>query len=465
VPPESFDGFFNSRIPTASLVKMADQILGWQISTTDREAEKVTLQATRERLLTMQSMVNAETFRAANPLTPLGNVPRDAMVTTEEEIGKGGFGIVSSGIVTDSKEQMHTVAVKTPKADENPKQADKIRQGLVNEGQIGNNLTHVYAGINGETFFSDVQGLPLTVVPILLGNDVVIQEKVNGKDLSKVLHERGEPFKNGFVDDPQEAIRRAAGLVLALHALHCAGTVHHDLKPSNIMVEGNGNEIRFRLIDFGGTVAIGERYRVCSANGAPELVSPLLGATQSLIAQPSYDIYTLGTVLPLLFFGPGGSHLCNNFYGRKGTPSLFVQNMRRSKKDATLGIFRSFGATNYNMQKAIKKYYPRRVSDRLAAMTMDCLSMDPKERPTAEQVLLALQNMGFSDWRSEQYNIKGAPQPKPGSLEAQNNIEGVPQPEPSSLEAQTQRQFWWIWGEVPPPPPEVDVPPPPDRRK
>jgi hypothetical protein len=52
--------------------------------------------------------------------------------------------------------------------------------------------------------------------------------------------------------------------------------------------------------------------------------------------------------------------------------------------------------------------------------------MDPDERPTAEQLLLALQNMGLSDWNRGSYSY-------------------MPPPE-SDEEMEIRNQFWWIDG-------------------
>jgi hypothetical protein len=64
-------------------------------------------------------------------------------------------------------------------------------------------------------------------------------------------------------------------------------------------------------------------------------------------------------------------------------------------------------------------------------MTADCLAIDPEKRPTAEQVLLGLQNMGLSDWVSE---------------DPDKTYNYMPVPNPGSQEEIIQNQFPWIRG-------------------
>jgi hypothetical protein len=103
------------------------------------------------------------------------------------------------------------------------------------------------------------QGLPVVVVPILqVDGETVIQERIHGLDsLAAILRKTGTDekpnisslsiFRNGFVDHPQAAIKRVAGLVFGLRALHWAGKVQHHLKLENIMIEErehNPDELR-----------------------------------------------------------------------------------------------------------------------------------------------------------------------------------------------------------------------------
>jgi serine/threonine protein kinase len=98
-------------------------------------------------------------------------------------------------------------------------------------------------------------------------------------------------------DGPQalaDVVHLAAGLGSGLDALHDAGLVHRDVKPSNILIDVAGNAL---LTDFG--LAKGRAYTALTRPGqalgtldymAPELV-------KGEPASPSSDIYALGCVI------------------------------------------------------------------------------------------------------------------------------------------------------------------------
>jgi hypothetical protein len=94
-------------------------------------------------------------------------------------------------------------------------------------------------------------------------------------------------------------------------------------------------------------------------------------------------------------------------------------------------IREKFQELNDAMQRATGNSYPPEVLERLVRMTADCLSMDPKARPTADQLQLALQDMGLADWVGRSYTIQEVPQPDMGT-------------EIGREQARIQRQFQWI---------------------
>lgn len=55
---------------------------------------------------------------------------------------------------------------------------------------------------------------------------------------------------------------------------------------------------------------------------------------------------------------------------------------------------------------AIPKYYPDEVLDKLAELTARLLNLDPSKRPSSEEALLILQNLGLSNWHEGQFNIE-----------------------------------------------------------
>src|SRR6266487_286622 len=116
---------------------------------------------------------------------------------------------------------------------------------------------------------------------------------IDGETLERRIRERG-------VLAAGEAVGVAADLSSALHALHEAGLVHRDVKPSNVLLAGDGSAL---LTDFG--LAKGSAYTLLTKKGqvlgtvdylAPEIV-------RGEPATPASDLYGLGCVVYECFAG------------------------------------------------------------------------------------------------------------------------------------------------------------------
>jgi streptogramin lyase len=130
-----------------------------------------------------------------------------------------------------------------------------------------------------------------SVVPIYDSREVdgellVIMRLVGGGDLRRLIDTEG-PLP------PQRAINLLAQVADALDAAHAAGIVHRDVKPHNILVEGD----RAYLSDFGLAKAIDESGAASGASvvGTAQYMSPEQWRGDSL--GPAADVYSLGCVL------------------------------------------------------------------------------------------------------------------------------------------------------------------------
>ena len=128
------------------------------------------------------------------------------------------------------------------------------------------------------------------VVPIYDSREVdgelfVAMRLVAGGDLRGLIDREG-PLA------PERATALLGQVAAALDAAHAAGIVHRDVKPHNVLVEGD----RAYLSDFGLAKAIGESgASTASVVGTVAYMSPEQWRGEA--AGPAADIYSLGCVL------------------------------------------------------------------------------------------------------------------------------------------------------------------------
>jgi hypothetical protein len=122
------------------------------------------------------------------------------------------------------------------------------------------------------------------VLDASLGGDraYLVTEFVEGPDLATVVRERG-PLSGGDL----EAL--AAGVAVALQAIHSAGVVHRDLKPSNVVLSPTGP----RVIDF-GIARLAEPETVPSQTllGTPAFMAP--EQVRGEPVTPASDVFAWG---------------------------------------------------------------------------------------------------------------------------------------------------------------------------
>src|SRR6185503_13357615 len=114
-------------------------------------------------------------------------------------------------------------------------------------------------------------------------------EYVDGEDLASLLRRIGRL-------PPAKAVEIARQICSGLAAAHDRGVIHRDLKPQNVMLDGQG---RARITDFG--LAVRENEESSGTAGTPAYMSP-----EQLTGQPATvrsDLYSLGLLLYELFTG------------------------------------------------------------------------------------------------------------------------------------------------------------------
>jgi streptogramin lyase len=118
------------------------------------------------------------------------------------------------------------------------------------------------------------------------GELIVAMRLVEGGDLRRAI-DRDGPLP------PARAIALLGQVAEALDAAHAAGIVHRDVKPHNVLVEGD----RAFLTDFGLAKALGESGAQSGASvvGTAEYMSP--EQWRGGAVGPAADVYSLGCVL------------------------------------------------------------------------------------------------------------------------------------------------------------------------
>jgi serine/threonine-protein kinase len=119
------------------------------------------------------------------------------------------------------------------------------------------------------------------------GDQYIVMELVEGRDLSAILRERGSLS----VDD---AVRIAIGVASALEVAHRKGIVHRDVKPGNILITDGGD---VKVTDFGIARAVAEASMTVTGTtlGSVHYFSPEQARGDEVTG--ASDVYALAIVL------------------------------------------------------------------------------------------------------------------------------------------------------------------------
>jgi len=174
----------------------------------------------------------------------------------------------------------------------------------------------------------------------------LVSEFIEGPSLREVVDAEG-PRTGGVLQ------RLAIGTVTALAAIHEAGIVHRDFKPTNVLLAADGP----RVIDFGIARALDTSGTVTSTTvGTPSYMSPEQIAGE--VAGPPADVFAWA---------------CTMVYAATGSPP-FGQDSIPAVMNRIVHHEPSLGM----------------LMGPLRGLVQACLAKDPRRRPTAQQILLRL---------------------------------------------------------------------------
>lgn len=214
-----------------------------------------------------------QTCNSPTPGTLLGSYEIEAT------LGVGGMGKVFRALDTRLN---RTVAIKFPKR--------HFTEGFKREARAAAALNHPNIVQIDELGSAD-------------GDEYIVMEFVAGCTLAELIREKRLSIK--------EALVCSHGIASALAAAHAAGIVHRDIKPGNIMV--NGDLTVVKILDFGlamlaersssseGTRPALRDYEPDAIQGTPSYMSPEQAQGRSVDARS--DIFSAGLVLYEIFTG------------------------------------------------------------------------------------------------------------------------------------------------------------------
>jgi len=186
-------------------------------------------------------------------------------------LGEGGMATIWRAIDTQLDREV-AVKLLRPQFSADPGFAARFKQEARSAGGLSHpNIVSVYDyGTDGED-----------------GEQYIVMELVEGRDLSAILHDRGAL-------SVEDAVRVAIGVAGALEVAHRKGIVHRDVKPGNILITDNGD---VKVTDFGIARAVAEASMTVTGTtlGSVHYFSPEQARGDQVTG--ASDVYALAIVL------------------------------------------------------------------------------------------------------------------------------------------------------------------------
>jgi len=190
----------------------------------------------------------------------------------------------------------------------------------------------------------------------------MLMDYIEGITIKHLIHDSEDGVKRGHI----RVIMRA--ICGALHYAHQSGFVHCDIKPANVMVDGNGQIL---VTDFGIARMTEAATATMVGAGTPAYMAP--EQVRGDDPTPQTDIYALGIVLYELL--TGGER---PFTGEEANVTGTIGEKVRWE--------------HLNLTPTSPRKWNEEISSELEAVVLKCLEKDPEKRyPSALDFLNALE--------------------------------------------------------------------------
>lgn len=309
----------------------------------------------------------------------------------EGELGRGGKGVVLLvKHVLDGVSLGHFACKRVPVGDDH----EWLKKVLV-EVQLLQRLSHQNLVSYRHVWLEDYQ---LTKFGPSVPCAFILQQYCNAGDLHRYvcpprasttveqLKDQVRRHSKGQLEPPRDLhmSRRLSfdeiysfftDITSGLNHLHTNGFIHRDLKPSNCLLHDNGKGIRVLVSDFGEAQMETMARRSTGATGtvsycAPEVLQPEYPGGMSLGQfTTKSDIFSLGMILYFMCF----SRL----------PYRNADNVNEENEDVELLRAEITRWVGFEDEARARPDLP----DKLYKFLKRLLSLDPAERPTAEEIL------------------------------------------------------------------------------
>ncbi|KAF0539814.1 kinase-like protein [Gigaspora margarita] len=255
-----------------------------------------------------------------------------------QDIGKGGFGLISSADYDSTKVALKNLYTKEATRD------------FVNE------LKQLRA-INFHPNINQFYGI--TIDPNT-ENLMLVLQFANEGNLRQYLQSKWQ--EGTFKISLNEIINIAKKITLALMRLHENAIIHCDLHPKNILI----NNGEFLIADFGLARKINDSVvsSIVTSHGAPAYIDPQCHINPAKKRDEKSDVYSLGVIFWELTSGAA------SFESAINGVAVCVQILQGYRHDTIPG-------TPTNFSELYKK----------------CWNIDPQKRPTTQEILMILDNI------------------------------------------------------------------------